>query len=129
MHNCCRAIKEASACNKMEIIGKKEGWTPQVPGPLARWPGWHVVVRLSCDGPMISGGAQILWAVGVGVHSDQGSGHKLACNKRGHEGMVGHGQAWSGLIGAACGPQKGSCEGNNITRPLLLSEILQKGDL
>ena len=38
MQGNCGAIKEALACNKMEKIGKKEGWNPQVPGPLARWP-------------------------------------------------------------------------------------------
>jgi len=43
---------------------------------------------------MILGGAQILWA--VGVHSYQGSGHKLDCDKRGYEGMVRHGWDQSG---------------------------------
>ena len=35
----CRAIKEALACNKIDIDSKqREGWNPQVPGPPARWP-------------------------------------------------------------------------------------------
>jgi len=40
MYNHCRAIREALACNKIEIDGKKkEGWDPQVPGLPARWSG------------------------------------------------------------------------------------------
>jgi len=34
----CRAIKEALACNKMEIDWKERGLGLSVPGPPARWP-------------------------------------------------------------------------------------------
>ena len=34
----CGTIKEALACNNMEIDGKERGLGPSVPGPLARWP-------------------------------------------------------------------------------------------
>jgi len=37
-YNHCGAIKLSIICNKIEIDEKKEGWSPQVPGRLARWP-------------------------------------------------------------------------------------------
>jgi len=43
----CGAIREVLACNKMEIDEKKEGWDPQVPDPLARWPA-NDVVWMAC---------------------------------------------------------------------------------
>jgi len=55
-----------------------------------RWPGWHVVVQLSCDGHMTLDGSQIPWD--IGVHYDQGSDHNLGCDEGGP-------WAWLGMIG------------------------------
>jgi len=73
-------------------MGKKEGWDPQVPGPLARWPAvrwpeWHVVVQSPCDGHMTLEGIHIPEA--MGVLSNHGSG----CDFRGNwERPMGPGQ-------------------------------------
>jgi len=34
----CGAIRKALANHKIGIDRRKEGWDPQVPGPLAKWP-------------------------------------------------------------------------------------------
>ena len=83
---------------------KKEGWNPQSPGLLKRWPGWCVVVQSSHDDHVTSEGVHI--TKDMGVHSNQGSGPHSQCNEVGPWGMVGHGQsrlgwpaAWQGRNG------------------------------
>ena len=61
VHNHCRAIKEALACNKMEIDWKERGLGPSGPGPPARW---HVVVQSSYDVHVTLEGIHIPKAMG-----------------------------------------------------------------
>ena len=76
-HNEYGAIKAASISNK-EQIESNEGWNPQDPGQLTRWPSRHMIACLSYDGHLTEHSALILCDVGM-HHScyNWGSYHNL----------------------------------------------------